>query len=237
MTGNTLMENCHVPAIIVAGGKGVRMNMPMRKQYLALDGIPILAHTLRVFNACETVTHIFLVVPAKDFTFCQETILSTLTLKTPVALVPGGTTRQESVFNGLKAWGNKTGVVVIHDGVRPFVDPVLIKACVDGARKTGACILGIPVFETLKRVSGSGMILETLERKGAWLAQTPQAFASSLILSAHELALRDGFTGTDDASLLERMGEKVSVIPGSRKNIKITDPEDLALAGTMVRTL
>lgn len=224
------MKNGDVPAIIVAGGKGVRMNASVRKQYLDLGGLPILAHTLRLFNACETVTDIVLAVPEHDFDYCREAILSPLEPKKPVALVCGGNTRQESVFNGLKALGNKTCIVAIHDGVRPFVEPHQIEMCVGVARKTGACILGIPVFETMKRVSDSGVILETLARDGAWLAQTPQAFDCALIFGAHEKALRDGFTGTDDASLLERLGRNVAVVRGSRRNIKITDPEDLRLA-------
>ena len=228
------MKNGDVPAIIVAGGKGVRMKKSVRKQYLNLGGIPILGHTLRVFNACDTITDIVLVAPEYDFDYCQDTILAPLKTKKPVALVRGGKTRQESVYNGLAALENKKCVVVIHDGVRPFVTPSQIAACISGAEAYGACLLGMPVGDTLKRVSPSGIVQETVLRDNMWQAQTPQAFQYALIRSAHDRAAKEGFTGTDDASLVERYGGDVKIIKGSAGNIKITHPEDLAIAEVLL---
>lgn len=229
------MSDNRAAAVIVAGGKGVRMAGPVRKQYVALGDEPILARTLRVFSECDAVGQIFLVVPEQDFDYCREHVLSCLKHEKKIALVAGGVRRQDSVCNGLLAAGQGCRIAVVHDGVRPFVRPEQIVECIDAAERCGACILGIPAFDTLKRAGESGFIAETLERDGVWMAQTPQAFRYSTIMKAHELAGRDGFTGTDDASLVERIGGKVEIIPGSRYNIKITTPEDLELANALAR--
>ncbi len=230
------MSEHSAAAIIVAGGKGVRMKQAVRKQYIALGDTPVLARTLRVFDGCSAVGQIFLAVPKQDFEFCREKIISPLKLEKKITLVAGGKRRQDSVYNGLLAAGiSKCRMAVIHDGVRPFVRPEQIVECIDVAELHGACILGIPAFDTLKRAAESGCITKTLERGGVWLAQTPQAFLYSTIIDAHEQAKSDGFTGTDDASLVERIGGKVAIIPGSRYNIKITAPEDLELANALAR--
>jgi 2-C-methyl-D-erythritol 4-phosphate cytidylyltransferase len=224
-------------AIIVAGGSGVRMKAATRKQYLkTASGLPILTMTLMPFDACDDIDDIILVVPGTDINYCRENILSPVELKTPIRLVPGGRSRQESVFNGLKTMKKSRSIAVIHDGVRPFVVPEQITACCKEAATSGACILGISASDTLKQTSRDGYIEKTLERDCVWLAQTPQAFQCSLILKAHASALSDNFKGTDDASLVERLGKKIRIIPGSRKNIKITVPEDLAIAEAIIHT-
>lgn len=219
-----------VSAIIVAAGKGVRMNNTVRKQYMNLAGRPILAHSLLTFDSSSQIENIFLVIPKEDFDYCQKNILSCLKLQSEVNLVPGGGQRQESVFNGLQAIEKKTDTVVIHDGVRPFIRAEDIVACITGAKDFGACILGIPAGDTLKHVNKSGIIEKTHDREAMWLAQTPQAFQYELIVKAHEAAQRDGYKGTDDALLVERLGVKVKMINGSQSNIKITTKEDLKLA-------
>jgi len=226
-----------VSAIIVAAGKGIRMSDTERKQYVMLSGRPILAYTLTVFDACEEIDKIFLVIPEEDFDFCQQTILLPLGLKTKIKLVAGGTERQDSVYNGLLAI-DKPGdsIVIIHDGVRPFIRVEHLTASVNGAKESGACILGIPASDTLKRVDNAGYIDETFNRDSMWLAQTPQSFQLDLIIKAHEQAIQDGYRGTDDALLVERMGKKVKIISGSRYNIKITTQEDLILAKAMIQT-
>ncbi|MFZ5572605.1 MAG: 2-C-methyl-D-erythritol 4-phosphate cytidylyltransferase [Thermodesulfobacteriota bacterium] len=216
-------------AIIVAGGSGLRMGREIRKQYLPVAGIPIVAHTLRAFCGCGFFQQVVLVVPASDFDFCRTNIIPFGQPPVPILLAVGGGNRQDSVFAGLAALPRKNGVVVIHDAVRPFVRRAEISACIDGARKNGACILGLPVVETLKQAP-AGIIRRTIDRNGIWMAQTPQAFQYDLIQKAHEAAKQEGFEGTDDASLLERLGHPVHIIPGSRVNIKITTPEDLTLA-------
>ena len=222
-----------VSAIIVAAGKGIRMMGTMRKQYLDLSGRPVLAHSIMAFDSCTLVAEIYLVVPKEDVEYCQNKILSLLDLKNQINLVHGGAKRQDSVYNGLQAITKNTDTVVIHDGVRPLIHPEELKECILGSKKYGACILGTPASDTLKRVDKSGIIEATLPRENIWLAQTPQAFQYDLILKAHETARRDGYVGTDDASLVERLGEDVKIINGGRFNIKITKKEDLAVAKAM----
>jgi len=219
-----------VSAIIVAAGKGLRMNHSVRKQYLLIAGRPILGHTLLVFDGSERIDEVFVVISKEDFDFCRDTLIPPLKLKKKINLVSGGTERQDSVYNGLLALSQKTDTVVIHDGVRPFVRPEELAACITGVEETGACILGIPAGDTLKHVGKTGRIEKTLARDNIWLAQTPQVFKYELILKAHETARRDGFRGTDDALLVEQLGIDVKIIPGSKTNIKITTPQDLDLA-------
>jgi 2-C-methyl-D-erythritol 4-phosphate cytidylyltransferase len=219
-----------VTAIIVAAGKGTRMQDPLRKQYLSLAGIPILARTLSVFNNCSLIDNIYLVVPQNDFDFCRDNILTADQHSRKIRLVCGGARRQDSVYNGLKEVKPACRIVVIHDGVRPFVQNDQVAACIKGAREFGACILGIPAYDTLKQADKSDFIVKTLRRDDVWLALTPQAFHSELIIKAHERARAEGYAATDDASLVERMGINVKIIRGSRINIKITSKEDLRIA-------
>ncbi len=218
-----------VSAIIVAGGKGVRMGAAVRKQYMLLAGRPVVCLTVEVFDACSCIDDIFLVVPPDDLDICAEKWMASLTLHKRIQLVAGGVERQDSVYRGIQAVGHACDVVVIHDAVRPFVSLQMIESCVAEARASGACIIGMPAMETAKQVN-SGEIERTLDRNTIWMAQTPQAFNLDLIRAAHETARSDRFMGTDDAMLVERLGKKVRILPGSRLNIKITTPEDLALA-------
>jgi len=219
-----------VIAIIVAAGKGIRMNTAVRKQYQRVAGFPIVVHTLKTFDSCQMIDEMLLVIPKEDLEFCHDQIVSPANLKKKIYLVAGGPKRQDSVYNGLKAIDADYCIVVIHDGVRPFITNDQLEACINGAKKHGACILGIPAYDTLKRVNSKGTIVSTLERDAIWLAQTPQAFRYDLIKKAHEVARQQNFTGTDDASLIEQLGLEVKILIGSRNNIKITNPEDLKLA-------
>lgn len=225
-----------VDAIIVAAGKGIRMNDSVRKQYIVLDGVPILKHTLKIFDSCQLVSQIILVIPKEDFDFCRNDILMPAKLQKNINLVAGGAERQDSVYNGLQIIKPDDGIVVIHDGVRPFVRQAQLVACIKGAAEFGACIIGIPAFDTVKQVNAKNEIVQTHRRETMWLAQTPQAFRAKLITKAHEAAIQDGFIGTDDASLVERLGQNVKIIPGSRSNIKITSQEDLELARAILQS-
>jgi 2-C-methyl-D-erythritol 4-phosphate cytidylyltransferase len=217
-------------ALIVAAGQGKRMGADLPKQYLKLAGKPILFYTLKGFDRCTSITHIILTAPEADLKYCQNEIIGPANLHKPVTLVAGGTRRQDSVYNGLNAMAAAEGVVSIHDGVRPFFSNDLINACITGANKYGACIPAIPVFDTLKRVDTNHRICATLPRDQLYMAQTPQTFRLPLIIRAHAEALRQGWQATDDASLVERMGEPVHIVQGLRENLKITTPEDLAWA-------
>jgi 2-C-methyl-D-erythritol 4-phosphate cytidylyltransferase len=217
-------------AVIVAAGQGLRMQSRTRKQYLPLKGISVVGRTLLAFDACDRVGEIALVVPAADVDFCRAEILPEISMTERVTLVIGGATRQESVLKGLRAMNRPGAIAVIHDGVRPLVQPEQIHLCIDAAAEAGACILALPVKDTLKRVGPDGKIEKTFNREGLWMAQTPQAFRFELILAAHEQALRDRQTATDDAQLVEMMGSPVAVLPGNPFNLKITTREDLTLA-------
>ena len=224
-----------VYAIIVAAGKGLRLKGTLRKQYVALDEVPILRHTVNTFDSCDQVNQIIVVLPEADLDYCRNEILTASEFHKDILLVAGGAERQDSVFIGLNTIESSEGIVLIHDGVRPFVRQAQLVACISGAADFGACILGIPAFDTVKKVNATNVITQTLKRDRLWLAQTPQAFQMKLAKKAHEAAKQEGFIGTDDASLVERLGETVQIIPGSRSNIKITDQEDLKLAQALSR--
>lgn len=225
-------------AIVVAAGRGRRMGGEVPKQYLPLGSESVIGHTLRVLDACRLMDGMVWVAPEPDLDFCREQILDRLALTKPVWITAGGFRRQDSVYRGLRAAGDllRSGsdLVAVHDGVRPLVTPHEIDACIRRARATGACILGMPVFDTLKRIDSGGHVVATTSREGMWTAQTPQVFRYDLILRAHEEARRQSFAATDDAQLVEHLGERVSIIRCGRHNLKITTAEDLALARFLV---
>jgi len=219
-------------ALIVAAGQGRRMQHAVAKQYLELDGVPILARTLSVFHNHPLIERIVAVVPPADMDYCRQRILpSAHRLTTPVLLVAGGATRQESVYHGLRAaQADPDDIVVIHDGVRPFLTAALLTAAIELASERGACLLAIPLMDTPKHVGEGDVVETTLLRDGIWLAQTPQVFRAATIRNAHEKARREGYVGTDDAQLVERAGCEVRVVRGTALNIKITTADDLLLA-------
>jgi 2-C-methyl-D-erythritol 4-phosphate cytidylyltransferase len=218
-----------VVAVIVAAGEGVRMGDGPRKQYRYLGKFPILTYTLFGFDKNPKVNDIVLVLPASDIAFCWEKIIAPLDFQKRIQLVSGGSTRQESVYNGLRAVENDCNIVVIHDSVRPLVSSRLITRSVAGAQEYGACIAAVPAEDTLKIVKND-IIQKTISRDRVWMAQTPQAFRYDLIMKAHEAARKEQFNGTDDAALIERLGIEVHVIKGDPRNIKITTPGDLKVA-------
>jgi 2-C-methyl-D-erythritol 4-phosphate cytidylyltransferase len=222
-------------ALIVAGGSGLRMQASVRKQFLLLDGLPVIARTVLAFSSCTDIDRIILVLPKDDLAMVKRDILSKLTLNTSVDLVAGGAQRQDSVFNGLKKLDPDCRVVAIHDGVRPFVTPRQISKCIAMAEDHGACLLGLPVVDTLKRVSQDQTVEKTLDRHRIWTAQTPQAFRVDLIKRAHLQARKDNIIGTDDAALVERLGIRVQMIHGSWKNIKITTPQDWQFSEAVIQ--
>ncbi|MEJ2156288.1 MAG: 2-C-methyl-D-erythritol 4-phosphate cytidylyltransferase [Desulfobacteraceae bacterium] len=216
-------------AIIVAAGRGVRMQAAQRKQFLNIGGRPILLRTLQVFDRCRSVERLLVVVPSDDMEFCREHILAAAELKTEIQLVAGGAQRQDSVRNGLDAILEEEGIVLIHDGVRPLVTQALVEACIQGARQWGACVPAVTAVDTPKLVKHA-VIQNTIPRDSLQLAQTPQAFKLSLIRHAHQDAKLNKWLVTDDAAIVERLGGRVHIIPGLRENIKLTTPQDLGLA-------
>ena len=219
-----------VSSIIVAAGKGVRLGGEVPKQYRMLGELPVLCHTLSAFDACPEIDEIILVIPDADRRTCQKRVIDPASPSKKVKMIAGGEKRQESVYQGLLAINDPEAIVVIHDGVRPFIKPRHITACIHGAKETGAAVLGIPIYDTLKLTDETAHIKKTVSREHIWSAQTPQAFEYPIIKAAHDHALKDRYIGTDDAVLLERLGIAVKMITGSRTNIKITTRQDLELA-------
>lgn len=226
-----------VSVILPAAGLGTRMGRPpqpekggtSRKQFMLLDGLPILVHTVRKFVVSPSVSEIVIALRAEDLDWVEELLRPEAQMK-PVRLVEGGDSRQESVQNALASLPSDTEFVVVHDAVRPFVDAATIQRVVDEARETGAAITGIVPVDTVKLVH-LNKIRQTLTRERLVLTQTPQVFRYDLLKLAFDKAREDGFVGTDEASLVERLEQvEVCVVPGSDRNIKITRPNDMDLA-------
>lgn len=218
-------------AIIPGAGFGVRMKAEIPKQFLKLQGKPILAITLEKFNACSLVNDIILVVPADDVDFCKKEIVKKYSLNKVIKVTAGGKRRQDSVRAGVEAIKGSYDSVLIHDGVRPFVSQETIKNSIEALKKERAVITAIPAKDTVKKVDETGYVVKTYERKLLWLIQTPQVFRYDDISRAHVKAATEGWDEvTDDARLMEKMGIPVKIIPGSEDNIKVTTPHDLEYA-------
>lgn len=213
--------------IIPAAGQGKRMNAGKNKQFIELEQIPIIIHTLKVFEEHSHCKGIILVINDAEKADFQQLIKKHRISKIK-HLVSGGQERQYSVYNGLKAV-EEGDLVLVHDGARPFLTHESIEALLSKTILTGAATLAVPVKDTIKRAK-DGVVVETVERSSLWSIQTPQAFHLPIILEAHEKAVRENFLGTDDASLLERVDQAVSIVAGEYTNIKITTPEDLYIA-------
>lgn len=226
-----------VSAIIAAAGLGVRMQQDRPKTYLNLGKKPILVHTLKVFEAIPEVREVTVVVHPNDLEFCQEEVIDPFGFKKILRLVPGGKERQDSVYNALKVLKNEEDdleVIVVHDGVRPFVVPEQVRQVIAAARRYGGAVLGIPCQDTLKQVNARGEVVATVERRELWQIQTPQAFQAALLWRAFGKAMSSGFYATDEAALVEALGQPVVVVPGSPLNLKITTPDDLKLAEALL---
>ncbi|MDR2017496.1 MAG: 2-C-methyl-D-erythritol 4-phosphate cytidylyltransferase [Syntrophobacterales bacterium] len=224
-------------AIILAGGAGRRMGASTNKQFLLLDNKPIIVHTLQAFEECRSVDGIYLVVNQKGLATIQEEILETYRFNKLMKIVIGGRLRQDSVRNGLEAINTHCDIVVIHDGVRPFVSPSFIEKEIYLMEMFDAIIPVIPVKDTIKAISKEGFVVKTLERDSLWHVQTPQAFKYEVIAKAYKDGMAKKLYGYDDATFLEATGKKVKVIEGSPYNIKITTPEDLVFARSILSEL
>ena len=221
-------------AIILAAGKGSRMNAGMNKQFILLSGKPLLAHTLEAFQNCRAIDSIILVAGREELKLCQEQIVDVYGFDKVDKLVEGGSVRQQSVFNGIMQLQENCSVVVIHDGARPIVPGRIIERCIEGAEEYGAVSAGIPAKETIKVLDSKGFVKYTPERDKVWITQTPQAFKPEIIRKAHKSAAAEGISGTDDAFLVEITGMKVKMIECSYENIKVTTPEDIIIAETLM---
>lgn len=221
--------------IIAAAGKGTRMGMETNKLYLELTGRPILAVTIQKFEDSALIDEIIVVSNEAEIGYCKRNIIDRFGFAKVKAVVGGGATRQQSVYNGLRQASADCGIVLIHDGARPFIEETVIRECIDAAEKYGAAAAAVPAKDTVKRSDEEGFVTETIDRSKLWYIQTPQAFRYDLIAASHRKAAEDGFEGTDDAVLAERAGHKVRLVMCSYYNIKITTREDLVIAGAISR--
>lgn len=215
-------------AIVPAGGSGSRIGARHPKQYLALAGTPLLVLTLRALLGSTAIEGVVLAVPL-DRVQMTRRLLARYEVPRVLAVVAGGDERQSSVRRALDAVPAQAELIVVHDAVRPFITRDLVDRVLAAAREHGAATCGIEVRETVKRVSDRA-VEATLDRNGLWLTQTPQAFRRSVLREAHDQAQRDGFRGTDDAVLVERLGGRVIMVPGLPENLKITTVQDLGAA-------
>lgn len=225
-----------VVALIPAAGMGKRMGAEINKQYLMLEGIPILSRTVGVFESSPLVDDIYIITPEPEIPFCRKQIVERRKFGKVRAIIAGGAERQHSVLNGLRGVVAPADddIILIHDGVRPFVTPEIIEAAIASAKINDGAVVAVPAKDTVKIVV-EGVIRETPPRESVWQAQTPQSFRYAAIRNAHEKAAEAGFAGTDDSSLVEWAGGKVHLVMGDYRNIKITTPEDLKLAETFLK--
>ncbi len=221
-------SNMKVGAIVAAAGAGRRMKADRPKQFLALDGVSILVSTLRKFDASPLIDHIVVAAPHEAVDEARSLVAAARLAKS-IVVIEGGERRQDSVGMAMRQLDEDTGIVVVHDGVRPFVSLDEIDQVIAEADRSGAAILAIPITDTVKEVLRDS-VKSTLRREHLVLAQTPQAFRIEVLREAFDSARKDGYYGTDEASLVERGGHPVSVVRGSERNIKITRPSDLSLA-------
>jgi 2-C-methyl-D-erythritol 4-phosphate cytidylyltransferase len=218
-----------VVAVIPAAGSGSRFG-GSPKQYLPLAGMPVLARTLAVLESSPVIDGIVVVVRHGEEARCRAVAVDPYGWQKIRAIVPGGLTRQDSVAHGLDAVGPEASIVMVHDAARPLVTDDLIRRVVEAAVASGAAVAALPVVDTLKRRVGAHGLVTTVDREGLWTAQTPQAFRAGLFRDAVARARADRFVGTDDASLVERLGCAVTLVEGEPMNFKITRAEDLPRA-------
>jgi 2-C-methyl-D-erythritol 4-phosphate cytidylyltransferase len=221
--------------IIPAAGRGKRMGSKVSKQYLEIGDKPIIVHTIEKFVQSEDINEIIVVTAQEELDFFKNQIISKYNLNKNLKIVAGGKERQESVYNGLKSISHKTDIVLIHDGARPFVSIDEIEKSIQGARRYGACVIGVKVKDTIKVCNDEGYIESTPKRERLWAVQTPQSFQTSIIMNAHKKAEEENFLGTDDASLVERIGYRIKMIEGKYQNIKITTADDLTIGEAILK--
>ncbi|WP_078551145.1 2-C-methyl-D-erythritol 4-phosphate cytidylyltransferase [Bacillus alkalicellulosilyticus] len=214
--------------VIPAAGQGKRMGAGKNKQFIEIANIPVIIHTISVFQQDSNCSSIIVVANQEELAFMTQ-LIKEYNLTKVTRVIPGGSERQFSVEQGIVTL-QKEGIVLIHDGARPFISHEHIQAVAEKAAAVGAAVVGVPVKDTVKRVNQQSLIEETVERSSLWAIQTPQAFRLSVIKDAHAKAKVEGFLGTDDASLVERYGQAVAIVKGDYLNMKLTTPEDLLFA-------
>ena len=239
------MKKENISAIVLAGGSGKRMGTNIPKQYLPVDGYPVLYYSLEAFENCPLVDEIILVVGKGETGYCAEHMVKPWNMRKVSCVVEGGKERYHSVHEGLKAIEG-ADYVLIHDGARPLLTEKIIRDSVDGVRRFGACVAAMPVKDTIKVADAEGFAAETPDRSTLWLTQTPQSFSYALIREAYDMLAQLEAEGgesweelhiTDDAMVAETfLKTRVKLISGDYSNIKITTPEDMIVAETLLKS-
>ena len=228
-----MINNKKCTAIITAAGSGKRMGSDQKKQFITLLGKPVIAYTLEKFQNTAEIDEIILVVSEDDIDFCRHEIVEKYGFTKVKSIISGGAERQESVYKGVMLAAESDGLILIHDGVRPFVRKSDIVKTAEAADEFGAAVLAVRVKDSLRSLDGN--ISKSVPRENMWQVQTPQGFRSEIIVEAHKKAAEDGFLGTDDAVLAERLGYNIYLVEGSYDNIKITTPEDLVFSEAVLK--
>lgn len=232
------MQKKKCTAIVLAAGQGKRMGTKVQKQYLEISGKPVLYYSLWEFQQSKVIDEIILVVGENQAEYCQNEIVSKYGIRKVKKIVQGGAERYHSVWNGLQEVEGE-GYVFIHDGARPFINEEILNRAYKDVENCKACVVGMPVKDTIKLANREGYVDETPERSLVWMIQTPQVFENSLVKKAYALLMeQENIQVTDDAMVVEQMlGHKVKLSRGSYENIKITTPEDLDIAEIFVKNL
>lgn len=232
------MQKKKCTAIVLAAGQGKRMGTKVQKQYLEISGKPVLYYSLYTFEQSPIIDEIILVVGENQEEYCQNEMISKYGIRKVKKIVQGGVERYHSVWNGLQEVEGE-GYVFIHDGARPFINEEILNRAYKDVENCKACVVGMPVKDTIKLADREGFVDETPERSLVWMIQTPQVFENSLVKKAYALLMeQESIQVTDDAMVVEQMlGHKVKLTKGSYENIKITTPEDLDIAEIFVKNL
>ncbi|MET3616499.1 2-C-methyl-D-erythritol 4-phosphate cytidylyltransferase [Peptoniphilus olsenii] len=223
-----------VTAFIAAAGMGKRMNMGINKQFLTINDIPILAHTIKKLEKSKYIDFLVIIIKNTDISYLGE-IINRFKINIDYKIVYGGKERQDSIYNGLINMPDQTDIVLTHDGARPFVSVDKIDEAIEEVFETGACVLANRVKDTIKVSLDGKLVNYTPNRDMLWQVQTPQVFKAEILLKAYNQAYSEDYYGTDDCSLVEKTGVKVKLINNSYDNIKITTKEDLQIASTLIK--
>ncbi|MDY0234841.1 MAG: 2-C-methyl-D-erythritol 4-phosphate cytidylyltransferase [Gudongella sp.] len=224
-----------VSIIIAAAGMSNRMGSKINKQFLLIDNKPILAHSIEAFNRLKCVDEIIVVSKEEEVEYCRKEIVYRYGFNKVSKIVKGGKERQDSIYNGILSLNSNVDIVLTHDGARPFIRKEAIIKGIEGAIKYGACVIGVPLKDTIKVVEDNDIVHHTPNRSLLWAAQTPQCFQIDLLKKGYEYAMSEGIVGTDDSSLVEKNGYPVKMLMGNYDNIKITTPEDLIIAESFLK--
>lgn len=220
-------------AIILAAGKGKRMNAGMNKQHIEIMDKPVMIHTIEVFEKCSMIDNIILVVANEERELCNR-MIQLYAFQKVNKVIAGGVERQDSVFCGLEELDESCDIVLIHDGARMLVTESIIIKCINNAMKYGAATAGVPVKDTIKIVENENIVKSTPKRENIWITQTPQGFKKHIIIDAYEYAVINDIKATDDATLVEKTGKKVKMFNADYENIKVTTPIDIILVRTIL---